>query len=114
MGSPGGGYSAGANCRSFCQTISEKNQDRLEEEMGCCIMYTHFGVDNCLEEGKLNSDFVRLMERLSRKDGWFVPVSTLLDHVLQERGHHVISSREHSRLERKWLMEKVFITQGTT
>ena len=30
--------SEGADCRAFCQTISETNQDRLEEEGGACIM----------------------------------------------------------------------------
>lgn len=72
--------SEGANCRAFCQTISEMNQDRLEEEGGACIMYTHFGEDHFYEDGHLNSGFKRLIERLSRKDGWFVPVSTLLDY----------------------------------
>jgi hypothetical protein len=106
--------SEGAYCHPFCKTISEKNQDRLEEEGGACIMYTHFGhVDYC-RDGRLNSDFRRLMERMSRKAGWFVPVSVLLDHVQQARGHHVISSRERNRLERKWLIERIFIFRGTT
>lgn len=106
--------SEGADCRAFCQTISEINQDRLEEEGGACIMYTHFGAADFYEDGRLNSDFRRLMERLSRKDGLFVPVSTLLDYIQKERGDHVISPGERSRLERKWLIHKVFGTRGTT
>lgn len=106
--------SEGAYCHSFCETISEKNQDRLEEEGGACIMYTHFGAADFYQDGRLHPHFRRLMQILSRKNGWFVSVSTLLDHIQQERGHHVISSRERSRLERKWLMEKVFISRGTT
>lgn len=106
--------SEGPTCQSFCRTISEKNQDRLEEEGGGCIMYTHFGTDGFFHNGRLNSDFARLMERLSRKSGWFVPVSTLLDHIQHERGSHVISARERNQLERKWIREKVFITRGRT
>ncbi len=106
--------SEGADCRAFCQTISETNQDRLEEEGGGCIMYTHFGRADFYEDGLLNSDFRRVMERLSRRDGWFVPVSTLLDHVQKERGRHVISASERNRLERKWLIHRVFGTRGTT
>ena len=34
--------SNGVDSRRFTQCISEKNQDRLEEEGGACIMYTHF------------------------------------------------------------------------
>ena len=106
--------SEGANCRSFCKTISEGNQDRLEEEGGACIMYTHFGHADYFRDGRLNTDFRRLMERLSRKAGWFVPVSVLLDYIQQARGHCVISPRERKQLERKWLMERVFVFHGTT
>ena len=106
--------SEGATCQSFCQTISEINQDRLEEEGGACIMYTHFGTAGFYDDGQLNSDFKRLVERLSRKSGWFVPVSTLLDYMQKERGHHVISARERNRLEWRWLKHKVFVTRGST
>ncbi len=106
--------SEGANCRTFCKTISEKNQDRLEEEGGACIMYTHFGTPGFYRDGDLNPEFKSLIERLSRKNGWFAPVSTILDHLLKEKGHHVISAKERSRLERKWLISKVFITRGST
>ena len=106
--------SEGADCHAFCETISERSQDRLEAEGGACIIYTHFGAADFYEDGHLNSDFRRLMERLSRRDGWFVPVSTLLDHIQEERGRHVISASERRRLERKWLIHRVFGTQGTT
>jgi hypothetical protein len=52
------------------------------------------------------------MQRLSQKNGWFVPVSTLLDYIVQTRGHHTITDQERKRLERKWLLAKVII--GTT
>ncbi|TAJ12112.1 hypothetical protein DMA11_14190 [Marinilabiliaceae bacterium JC017] len=106
--------SEGANCHTFCQTISEINQDRLEEESGCCIMYTHFGSPDFYEYGRLNGNFKKLMERLSLKNGWFVPVSVLLDYIRKERGNYSISDKEHSRLERRWLINKIFGTRGTT
>lgn len=106
--------SEGPVCESFCRTISEANQDRLEAEGGACIMYTHFGVPDFYEGGGLNPEFVRLMERLSRKDAWFVPVSTLLDYIIQQRGEHVITARERFALEFRWLVEKVFLSRGTS
>jgi len=106
--------SQGANCKSFCHTISEKKQDRLEEEGGACIMYTHFGSDGFCEGGELNPTFKRLIYRLSNKNGWFVPVSTLLDYLQQKKGRHVITPYERNRLELKWIVEKVFISQGTS
>ena len=106
--------SEGPDRRSFCRTIAEENQDRLESEGGACIMYTHFGAPDFLERGRLHAGFVKLMTRLAAKNGWFVPVSTLLDHIRRLRGEHVITPRERNCLERRWLLEKAFLTRGTT
>jgi hypothetical protein len=96
----------GPNVSAFRDAISERKIDRLEAEGGACIMYTHFGADFA-PEGRLDSRFVRLMRRLSSKNGWFVPVTTLLDHLLELRGHHEITDPERARLERRWLLHKI-------
>lgn len=107
--------SHGTNCREFCKTIAETNQDRLEEEGGACIMYTHFGMRSFREEsGRLNPRFVALMERLAAKDGWFVPVSELLDFLKARQSHSVIAPARRSRLERKWLLEKMTVMRGSS
>jgi len=98
--------SEGAEAPSFLERLSEANQDRLEAEGGACIMYTHFGL-GFVEQGALNPRFCALMERLSRKNGWFVPVSTLLDYLLDLRGTRVLRNAERAALERKWLMHKI-------
>lgn len=98
--------SEGAQAPSFLDRLSEENQDRLEAEGGACIMYTHFGL-GFLENGTLVPRFRQLMERLSRKNGWFVPVATLLDYLRETRGAHTIGRGERSALERKWLLHKV-------
>lgn len=98
--------SEGGHVRSFNKTIAEHNQDRLEEEGGACIMYTHFA-KGFYTGGRLEGRFRQLMERLSRKPGWFVPVSTLLDFLLQRRGSQPLSNRERFGLEAKWLVGKV-------
>ena len=96
----------GAAAPAFLERLSEQNQDRLESQGGACIMYTHFGL-GFRERGELVPRFRQLMQRLSRKDGWFVPVTTLLDHLLKANGSHVISPAERSRLEHKWLIHKL-------
>ncbi len=102
----------GANRYSFVDAIAEANQDRLEEDGGACIMYTHFGHYFC-EHGKLNPRFVELMTRLARKDGWFVPVANLLGHLkAQNGGIGNLTDAERSRLEWRWLAEKIF--RGTS
>jgi hypothetical protein len=54
-----------------------------------------------------------LIDRLSRKNGWFVPVSMLLDYIRDRRGEHVLSSSERSWMERSWLARKI-LSGGTS
>ena len=96
----------GARVDSFVRTLSEANQDRLEADGGACIMYTHFG-SGFVVDGRIDPRFERLMRRLGAKDGWFVPVTTLLDHLLETNGGHVISGAERRSLERRWLVHKL-------
>jgi hypothetical protein len=96
----------GAMAPSFIAALAEANQDRLEAEGGACIMYTHFGL-GFYENGRMNRRFAELMTRLSRKNGWFVPVATLLDYIVSVRGPVTLSASDRARLERKWLLHKV-------
>jgi hypothetical protein len=98
--------SNGAWAKDFNRCLSEPNQDRLEAEAGACIMYTHFV--NGFSEGKaINPRFEQLMRRLSQKNGWFVPVATLLDFLLERQGHREITRAQRRYLEWKWLLEKL-------
>ena len=98
--------SVGANAERFLSLLSEENQDRLEAEGGASIVYTHFAHGFFGHHG-LTARFRELMTRLARKNGWFVPVGTLLDFLEQNRGLHRISAAERGRMERKWLWEKI-------
>lgn len=106
--------SDGGTCERFCRTLDESSQDRLEEEGGACIIYTHFGVADFRDQRGLNSRFVELLERLAAKDGWFVPVGELLDHLRAQRSEHEITPALRARLERKWLMEKALVARGSS
>lgn len=103
--------SEGGDVLSFCKTLSETNQDRLEAEGGVCIMYTHFA-KGFSDRGMLQGEFCRLMRRLAKKNGWFVPVATLLDYLRCQRGSSVVSDFERARMERRWLFSKLL--KGTT
>lgn len=97
--------SEGADVRSFVSTVSERNQDRLEAEGGACIMYTHFA-KGFFDNGALHAGFRELMHKLSVRNGWFVPVATLLDYIVSMRGPYTIARDEKLALERKWLWHK--------
>jgi hypothetical protein len=97
--------SEGDTVESFCRMLREENQDRLEAEEGVCIMYTHFGKRFCNDV--LHPEFERLMLRLSKMSGWFVPVSELLDHLKSTRASSLISPTELKRMELRWLVSKL-------
>ncbi|HEY8133456.1 MAG TPA: hypothetical protein VII12_16390 [Thermoanaerobaculia bacterium] len=98
--------SEGSNVSSFNARVQESEQDRLEEEGGACIMYTHFG-HGYYDDGRLNTRFRSLIERLTKKNGWFVPVTTLLDFLGQQKAEPAITSQERAALERRWLLHKI-------
>jgi hypothetical protein len=93
------------NSETFVRMLSEENQDRLEAEGGACIMYTHFAYQ-FFENGQLNQEFRKRMERLAKKNGWFVPIGTLLDYIGEQQGIHTITASERKALERRWLVHK--------
>ena len=99
--------SDGHDVESFNRCLSERNQDRLEEEGGACIMYTHFAKD-FFADGKLNPRFCELMLRLAKKNGWFVPAATLLGYLLERNGSHDITNDQRRQLESQWLWGKLF------
>jgi hypothetical protein len=97
----------GARVDTFCETLRESNQDKLEAEGGVCIMYTHFAVGFC--NGTLHPRFEELMRRLAAKDGWFVPVSTLLDLLRAENSDRTISGDALTALERRWFLQRAHL-----
>jgi len=53
------------------------------------------------------------MERLAQKNGWFAPVSTILDYLKEQNRGHILTNQERFSLECKWLWNKLRIG-GTT
>jgi hypothetical protein len=95
----------GGNASSFCETLCEANQDRLEAEGGVCIMYTHFAC-GFARRGVVDSRTERLLRRLAGMDGWFASVSTLLDFLRSERKTTIIPTLELSLMEHRWALDK--------
>jgi hypothetical protein len=103
--------SEGAQGPAFLRAVAEANQDRLEEEGGASILYTHFG-HGFTAHGRLRPEFQHLMERLRKKNGWFVPASAMLDRLAAQRGVFTLDDKTRRALEWRWLGEKVF--RGTS
>jgi len=97
--------SEGSGPKAFCELISEANQDRLMEEGGACIVYTHFGSSFW----KMPADFVALMKRLAKLPGWFVPASKMLTHIGEARGWCNVENHRRSfrNMQWRWLVEHI-------
>jgi hypothetical protein len=96
--------SNGAGVNAFCKLISEENQDRLVRERGACIVYTHLGSTFY----PVRPDFKRLLRKLADRNGWFVPVSTLMEHLGEQRGWINSSNyrRSHQVMQLRWFCQQ--------
>ncbi|MHA1371966.1 MAG: hypothetical protein ACTSRA_19885 [Promethearchaeota archaeon] len=99
--------SDGSGAKAFNTLLSPRNLDRLEKEKGVCIVYTHFAYGFVDENGELNQVTRERLRDLSSRNGYFVPVSQLLDHLKIQRGNTEISWQESVYIQLKWMIEKI-------
>jgi hypothetical protein len=105
--------SDGSDGGKFCRLLSEENQDRLAEQGGACIVYTHFAY-KFWDGTQLAPDFTRLMTRLRALDGWFVPASELLDHLRAQPGwRENVGGLHLQRLQLRWLVDNLRTQRAT-
>jgi hypothetical protein len=88
--------------------LAPKNLDRLEEQGGACIVYTHFASGFVGPDGRVAARFREAIEDLAGRAGWFVPVGTLLDHL---RASHADDSDPgywyELALNLRWLADRI-------
>ena len=96
--------------------LAPSNLDRLEQQGGACIVYTHLGL-RYANDGVVDPRFATALERVAERDGWFAPVSEVLDHIRAERatttGDRPLSTRERSRMENRWITDQVTTRAGS-
>jgi hypothetical protein len=74
-------------------------------------MYTHFA-SGFASGSRPDSVFERLMRRLSKLNGWFVPVSELLEFLLLEKPNRTIPTSELTTMENRWIRYKMRVGHG--
>lgn len=100
--------SDGHTIKEMLHLLRDENLDRLEASGGACIVYTHFASGFIGDNGEVAPAFRERIESLARRNGWFVPVSTLLDHLSQDNGAEAdpgYSYRLH--LELRWFTQRL-------
>jgi hypothetical protein len=70
-------------------------------------MYTHFGVDFADERGRPVQRFVDAMTTLAGRNGWFAPVSEILDRVARVEGVPVLDRLGRAKLEARWIVDRL-------
>jgi hypothetical protein len=103
----------GPTLHSFLHHFTERNIARLVAEGGLCIAYVHFA-KGFAPHGRVEPEFRQRLEYLAAKDGWFAPVSDVLDYLRQNTSpsERVIAPTRLRHLELRWLVSK--LTKGTT
>jgi hypothetical protein len=98
--------SDGSNVERFVRLLAPSRVDVLERSGGCCIVYAHVA-DGFVRDERVDPRVTAVLKDLASRDGWYVPVETLLDRIEAERGEYVITTAEHRRLEWRWAAYQV-------
>jgi hypothetical protein len=98
--------SDGSDVERFVHLLSPSRVELLDRSEGCCIVYAHIA-DGFVRQGRVDSRVLGALEDLAARDGWYVPVEAVLDHIEAEHGTRVITTAEHRRLEWRWAAYQV-------
>lgn len=92
----------------FVRLLARENVDRLEDTGGLCIISTHLG-KGFAKGGVLDPRVDGILRDLSGRRGWYVPVSEMLDYLVetQDRGQ-TLGSWKTALLETRYLVYKLW------
>jgi hypothetical protein len=93
-------------CADLIELLDDARMARLEADGGVCIVYTHLGLD-AVVDGRVQPELARRLADLSRRNGWFAPVGDILDHLRQQQGSPLISDRQRTRYEMRWVVDRL-------
>lgn len=88
--------------------LSKPNVDRLVDERGVCILYTHVA-DGLTVGDKVHPELRRRLEYVAARNGTFVPASTLLDRLAAERGVTSVSPLQLMKMDAQWAIDHLKI-----
>ncbi len=92
------------NADAFVHLLRASNQRQLDDDGGVCIVATHFGKGFCVN-GQVRDDIRALLGQLAERNGWFVPVGPLLDHLRAQRADSALPSGEWRAMQWRWMRD---------
>jgi hypothetical protein len=93
------------NILEFESRVTTKTVDKLVSKGGVCILSTHLAKGFC-KGGQVRDSVKRMLDYIANKDGWFVPVSEILDWRISEGFGKDIGVNERFNMEFKWALEQ--------
>lgn len=101
--------SNGSVIADFDELLKTENLDRLVREGGVCLVYAHMGAGSFNRDGGVDPRFEARIKDLASRDGWFVPASEILDHLMKQPGWTgQLSLRERVRMETHFISSRLF------
>lgn len=94
------------NVEEFVRLMDEKNQDRLERDGGLCLLSTHLG-KGFVADDRVEPRVQRLLERMAQRNGWFAPVSEILDYLSRSGFVRPLPADARRKLELRWLVHAI-------
>lgn len=92
----------------FVRLVSRDALHRLERTGGLCIISTHFG-KGFARDGVLDPRVAGIFQDLGRMPGWYVPVSEMLDYLVETQGRgRTLGYLKAAMLESRFLVERVW------
>jgi hypothetical protein len=92
------------NCEEFNHLVRPEAQDALEANNGIAIVATHFG-KGFVTDGRVDARTTSLLEALSARRGWFVPVGQLLNFLRERGAGGPVPAAEWRRMQWLWLLD---------
>jgi hypothetical protein len=91
---------------AFNSLLRVQNQERLERQGGICIVATHLA-KGFVADGAVTPATECLLRRLAGRPGWFVPVGTLLDWLVEHGVAGPLPPSEWRRMQWRWFADVV-------
>ncbi len=98
----------GGSPRKFLSNFTIPKIDRLAAAGGLCIAYVHFAA-GFAKDGKLDPNFIRIMEYVASRNAWVAPLSQVLDYLRANARpeERVLSRKRLAQIEAQWLRRKI-------
>lgn len=95
-----------ADARTFRRLVTRRRIDRLVRKGGVCILSTHLAADFVVD-GKVDPVVEERLRYIASFDGWFVPTSEILDHLLATVDGDGITGTQRVRLELSHVIDRI-------